>query len=75
MADFTITVPVEDITGTLTLRQYVGEGSYDGIPVELDVALPTYSPCVKVSGRRYVVNIRDIVKAIAEHVTQEVNGG
>lgn len=68
MEDFEITVKVEDFSGKLTLRQYIGEGDYGGVPIELAVTLPNHSPFVKVGDQCFVVNIHDIAKAIAKHV-------
>lgn len=61
---FEITVPVEDITDKFTLREFGGEGSFDGEPVMLESALPTFSPMIRFRGRQYLVNIHSIVKAI-----------
>lgn len=65
---FEITVPVEDVTDKPTLRQFVGEGSFDGEAVQLDSALPTHSPMVHFRERQYLVNIHAIVKAICTQV-------
>ena len=66
---FTITVDVEDITRTLILREYVGEGSYGDYKLELAAAYPTMSPIVEIDDSIFIVNMHDIAKAVAEHVT------
>lgn len=55
-----------DETGIFTLRQHIGEGEFGEFKVELSVCLPTYSPYVSIGGRDYIVNIHEIVKAIAK---------
>ncbi len=65
-----ITIPVEDKTGTLILRQHVGEGSYGEDELELSAAIPTMSPVIKFREHTYVVSIHDIAKAVAEAILE-----
>jgi len=63
-----ITVPVEDITKVLTLRNYVGKGSFGDVPIELASSIPEASPIVKVGDRMFRVSIHDIARAIIDQV-------
>lgn len=63
-----ITVPVEDITGKMTLRNHIGEGSFGETPVKLASSIPHASPIVEVDGKLYLVSIHDIAKAVLEQV-------
>lgn len=67
-----ITVSAIDVTGKLFLSQVVGEGHYGDEAFELDVTLPSMSPLVRVGGKTYLVNIRDIVGAVLEAAREEV---
>lgn len=61
---FEITIPVEDVTGNLTLRQFIGKGSFGKDSLQFDLAIPTHSPMIRFRGREYLVDIREIIKAI-----------
>lgn len=61
---FEITVPVEDVTGNLTLRQFIGKGLFDEDSLQFDLAIPTHSPMIRFRGREYLVDVREIIKAI-----------
>ena len=63
-----ITVSVTDVTKKYLFRQYVGEGSLGPAEFELSVTLPDMSPVLEIDSKRYLVNVQDIVKAIAKQV-------
>lgn len=64
MIAFEITVPVEDVTGKLTLRQFVGKGLFGEDSVQFDLAIPSHSPMIRFRGREYLVDVREIIKAV-----------
>jgi hypothetical protein len=67
-----ITVTVEDATGQYVLREFVGEGTFDGHAVTLASILPDRSPVVHIDGRQYVVSIHAICKAVcAAHLAAQ----
>lgn len=59
-----VKLEVKDETGKFILKQFVGEGEYDGHTVDLCVVLPTMSPLVTYRGKTYSISIHDITKAI-----------
>lgn len=63
-----ITVPITDEGNAYILKQYVGEGKFDGHNFELCVCLPTMSPLVMIDGRQYTVNIHDIAKGMMKEI-------
>lgn len=63
-----ITVDVTDVTGRYIFRQHVGEGSYGDVNIDLSTTIPDMSPVIKIDDRTFVVNIHDIVRAVAEAV-------
>lgn len=66
-----ITIPVADETGTMILRQHIGEGSYGDDELTLAAIIPTMSPVIEFRGKTYVVSIHDIAKAVAEAVLKD----
>jgi hypothetical protein len=68
---FIIKVPVQDVSKDLILKQHVGSGTYDGHEIELQVALPSYSPMVRIGAMTFYIDINDIVKAVAAEAIAE----
>lgn len=68
-----IIVPVKDVTGQLILRQHVAEIEKDGEPAyALSTVIGNSSPILELpDGRKYMVQMIDIVTAVLEGLDVE----
>ena len=65
---YTVQLDVWELEREYVLKQFVGEGEYDGEPIEALVALPDMSPMLKIQDTTYTIKASDIHKAIANMV-------
>ena len=59
-----ITVPVEDVSDCLFLRQAIATAEYEGQEICFDIVIPDGSPYIRVGKRAYMIPMQDLVEAI-----------
>ena len=64
LGELNITVGVKEITKDLTLREYVGDGEFDGHKFKISSAIPTFNPIVEIEGRLFRVAMQEIIRNV-----------
>jgi hypothetical protein len=75
MKKIKLTVEVKDVTKSLILRQAAGEGEVSGVPFTYETAIPGGAFIVCLKGKRYMLEPRTFIQALADAVLPSSGNG